>query len=545
MAGSADRKRTTLAALLALLLLGALVALPANAAPTKKLYRPSIQCVGSGCTTLNTDNPTVAAGSTVSYKLKLMNDTTSSQSFASAEVSVPADFTVSGSLSVDPSASQWTATLNSNPATKLCPAATCIELRSPPGSTSAGAISPGQSVTLNFTASVTCSPQATPYTWVTAVKQSNDFQGVNNDFSRPKGVNDPTVSVGSPLTGTCVNHITFATGPSNTTAGATMSQVKVLVTNPNDVPIQNDTVTLTGDIQNSGSVSALTGDGMNGSVSGVAVFNNIKVSQIPTQGATLTATESAGNTSITGNFDITGASIAWLQQPTLTRFNQPITPAVKVKVTSGATGLEGVPVTIAIGPNPPAPGVLTSQNGLTQPTDNTGVATFSDLTIGPDKSITSSGYTLVASIGSGSITSDPFAISNTDTGCTDCTAIFPGGGTVSSDTAGTTLIIENNPIVTCPTLTNPVAGTVTIIPPSGSDTVEITFDDPYAKISPILQGKTYPVCKGTGSNPAGEILQSCDAHPALPCVKSQDIKPGPLNLVTIVKITDQDPPVRH
>lgn len=189
---------------------------------------------------------------------------------------------------------------------------------------------------------------------------------------------------------------------------------------------------------------------------------------------------------------------------------------------------------------------------MTVQTNGVGVAIFNG-TNGLKITPTSSGYRLLATAGSVSTLSvstglnpPTFAITNTSpSSCPSgpCTATFPGGGTVTAP-AGTTLIIENNAVVTCPTLTDVVAGTVTVVPPSGPGTTEIKFVDPYAKIQPIVVGKVYPICKGTSGHPTGEILQSCDTH-AVPCVKSQDLKVGPLDLVTVIEITSTDPPVRH
>ena len=71
-----------------------------------------------------------------------------------------------------------------------------------------------------------------------------------------------------------------------------MAEVRVLVTTSTNAPIANDLVTLTGDIQDSGTVTATT-DG-----SGIATFTTIKVTQTPKTGASLTATESAGGQSV-------------------------------------------------------------------------------------------------------------------------------------------------------------------------------------------------------------------------------------------------------
>jgi uncharacterized repeat protein (TIGR01451 family) len=267
---SADRKGSILAPVLVLLLLASLAALPAIAAPTKKLYRPSI-------------SPTSApAGSAVSYQLTLTNDPTSTQSFASAEVSVPNGFTVDpASLSVTPATKQWTATLNSS-ASRLCSAPVCIELRSPAGSTSAGAVAPGSSVVLNFTATADCT-QAGPHTWVTVVKQSNDFQGTNNDFSKKSGYSDPTVSVGTPVSGTCVAQlsVTKTADATSVTAGDTVGYT-IAVTNDGQLAATNVAAsdTLPTDAGLSWSIDR---QGLNGATDGTACGTDLS-------GGTLTCT---------------------------------------------------------------------------------------------------------------------------------------------------------------------------------------------------------------------------------------------------------------
>ena len=265
-----------------------------------------------------------------------------------------------------------------------------IELQSGAGSTSANAISPGQAIVVTITATAPCS--GTSFEWTTQVKQSNDFSGNNNDF---------TISGAQPkltLSGSCANKIAFVSGfaPSDTTAGGAMSMVKVFVTNFSDVAISGNVVTLTGDIQNSGSVTATTG------IDGIAVFDTIKASKTPTppsSTSSLTATE-AGGQSVAGSFVISPATIAFVQQPTLTQYNLNIAPAPSVKVSgAGGVGIQGVTVTMSIGTNP-AGGVLAGT--VQRATDANGVATFDSatftgLSIGPDDTVTSSGYQLSAS----------------------------------------------------------------------------------------------------------------------------------------------------
>lgn len=519
-----DLKRALLVPLLALLVLSTLVAIPAIAAASKKNYTASF------------DSTNATAGTQVTKSLTLANARSSNQSFASARVKIPSGFMIVGTPTLTvPGTKVW-----QTPIVNLTTGK--IELQSGAGSTSANAIAPGEAIVVSITATVPCATG--PGEWTTQVKQSNDFSGNNNDFAISG--NQPSLTV----SGSCANKISFVDGaaPSNTTAGGAMSQVKVYVTNAADVPLNGNVVTLTGDIQNSGTVTSTTG------TDGIAVFGTIRVSQTPKASASLVATE-AGGQSAAGNFAITPATVAFDQQPTLTKFNATIAPAVSVRVSDGTNGIEGVPVTLSIGTNPAGgilagPGVV--QGEVTVDTGSDGVATFSGLSIGPNESVTSSGYQLLASIDSGTVLSDAFAISNTiAANCDPCTATFDGGSTITAP-GGTTLIIENNDSSFCSTISNVIAGTVTIIP-TGSGNKLLTFVDPHGNGTtpdPVV-GDTYPVCKsqdggGTVTLDYKNAGDRCDTvNPAPPCIVDQYFQIGSLDLVTKVLITALDPTMKR
>jgi sugar lactone lactonase YvrE len=120
-------------------------------------------------------------------------------------------------------------------------------------------------------------------------------------------------------------------------------------------------------------------------------------SSVPPQVATrnLTLTINAPPTTV----------LAVLTQPSNANTGQSLTPAVQVKVqTVAAVPVPNVNVTLAIGNNP---GGATLGGTTTVPTDATGIATFSNLTL----SRAGTGYTLVASAaGVASMTSAPFTI---------------------------------------------------------------------------------------------------------------------------------------
>ena len=80
MAPSATRKRTILALVVAGLLVGAAVSLPALAAPVKKLYTASIS--------------PISAGTVQAYNFTITDAPSSTQSLGSVNISVPSGFTV-------------------------------------------------------------------------------------------------------------------------------------------------------------------------------------------------------------------------------------------------------------------------------------------------------------------------------------------------------------------------------------------------------------------------------------------------------------------
>ncbi len=401
-------------------------------------------------------------------------------------------------------------------------------------SSSSQALSPGQSVTVSFEAKA---PSSTGNkAWVTNAWQWNNFFA--GRFSFAPGQSNPVVNVQNSCAGPAAN-ISFVTGPSDTSAGGTMADVKVKVTDASNNPVSGQSVTVdSAGLATSPSAPQTTGG------DGVATFSGLAVG---TSAGSFEMTATSGSlTTAPASYNITAGSatsISFTRQPTNTLLNTPINDPDGVEVTAeDAHGnpVPGVAIALSISPNSLASGAtLTGGGPMTTGPD--GTATFTNLKI----DTTSSGYELRTSVGN--VDSDPFAITNTDPTCTsNCTATFPGGGTVSAPD-GTTLIIENNPIVTCDgALQNAVAGTVTIIPdPNGPPQIEVTFVDPYGNIAPVEVGKSYPFCKGGPGHPGGQILGPCSGPADAPCVKSQTLAVGSLNMTTVIRMTQDDPPVRH
>ena len=211
--------------------------------------------------------------------------------------------------------------------------------------------------------------------------------------------------------------LAFTTQPANAAPGATMNAVVVqaqdaggLAVATNNVPI---TLTLTG---GSGTLSGtLT---QNTDASGKATFGNLSIDLAGT-GKQLTATASgigAGLTSsVSSNFSIVapsvGAKLAFTTQPASALVNATL-GAVVVQVqdaSSVSVASNGVPVTLTL-----SSGSGTLNGTLTQNTDGTGKATFSNLsvdTVGTGKQLTAT----ASGIGAGltSALSGTFAITNT------------------------------------------------------------------------------------------------------------------------------------
>ena len=138
-------------------------------------------------------------------------------------------------------------------------------------------------------------------------------------------------------------------------------------------------------------------------------------------------------------FAIQVSTLSFVTQPIGTIVNQTISPPVQVKASdsSGAV-LPFIAITISIGANPSG-GTLSGT--LTQTTDATGIATFSDLSI--DKP--GSGYALLASSSPATAASNQFSITN------PCAA-FPAGVvpfttvfSIARDSAGDAFVVGGQP----------------------------------------------------------------------------------------------------
>jgi hypothetical protein len=205
----------------------------------------------------------------------------------------------------------------------------------------------------------------------------------------------PTMTGMQPLSITVANTLgaglSFQVQPTSTLPGQPFSPaIQVLVQNSGG-PVVGQLVTLA--LGNNPGGAALFGQtAVNSGAGGITTFSTVNVNAAGF-GYTLVATAS-GYTGATSNaFDIapTGASLAFLVQPSTGVAGLAISPAVEVRAADGmGHGIAGLTITLGIGSNPGA-GTLSAATAVT---NLAGIATFPNLSI----SSAGNGYTLVASM---------------------------------------------------------------------------------------------------------------------------------------------------
>ena len=188
--------------------------------PTYKNYTVTV----SPKAILSSNNPTPIS-------VNLGNEISSNTSFGSAELTVnaPAGVAVSQTLTLPKT---WSAkTISTNPNVILLT------------STKSGAIAPGSTLTVGLT--ITPSTAGT-VTFVTEVKQSNDFSGTGNDFNYDSANSSNTIEIVNSVT------LAFHQQPSNVQQSVSSTStfhymcppVSVLATAPDGTPVGGVTVTL-------------------------------------------------------------------------------------------------------------------------------------------------------------------------------------------------------------------------------------------------------------------------------------------------------------
>jgi hypothetical protein len=266
----------------------ATLAVPALAAKPKN-YSASI----SGTTAFG--------GNSVTFTITITNLSSSQQSLGSANVTIPSGFTfVAFGALIPPPGKTW------NPPTL---AGNVIQLRNP-GPAAVNALSPGQALSLQVTVITPCPPN-TSYTWVTDVKQSNDFSGTGNGFNRVGS--DPAVAV----TVGCPDHVAFGQQPTNTIAGQTINSalnpagVTVRVEDAVGQLVSNSTAAVSVSIASG--PGTLFGTASTNAVLGIATFSDLAIDSAGTY--TLLAQSAPLTSDTSASFAITGVSGRCDQSP--------------------------------------------------------------------------------------------------------------------------------------------------------------------------------------------------------------------------------------
>ena len=284
-ARSAPRIAAALAGVISLaLVVGALTGPVASAAPSTKFY--------TGTVTPGTATP----GGTQTYTFAIADSSGSTQSLGSANINVPADFTsVTVGAVTPPPGKVWTATLVSGQ----------IKLRNPgPGSTSR--LDPGESVSVLVTA--TAPTSCGSFTWTTAAKQSNDFNGTGNDFVLSG--TDPTIStIGCQV----ADHVSFGQGPTDVQVASPITPaVTVLVQDASGNTVTSSTAAITLAIGTNPSGGVLSGTSncpagpgtvCQSAVGGVATFADLSIDTAGT-GYTLGASSPGLTGATSGAFNV-------------------------------------------------------------------------------------------------------------------------------------------------------------------------------------------------------------------------------------------------
>jgi hypothetical protein len=407
--------------------LAAIVANSAQAAPSTKYY------------TLAAHPTTSGTGETQTYSLTLTNcpattstppttcgTNTSTQGLGSANIKVPTDshgnpFTlVASTFQVTaPTGLDWTTSCIGDGTTCGVAPNNVIMLRSVG---SGDVLPPGQSLTVTIDAKAACSTGT--YTWASAVKQSNTFNGHGNDFSRVGA--DPYVQVTG---GGAVDHFGISLPSSPTpftaTAGTAFSPtVTAYDACGNPAALNGPAGSLTGNL---GTASAPTPAGTQPSYGTVTFSNGVAMPSVTAYKAetnrTLTFSDTKYASVTTSTFTVNpgppdhlgftvqpnvAGSSSWVLNTnnSLTQFG---TAVAIIDMWGNPTQSGNRKVSLTLNPPAGALSPLPSLGGVgSQGAPTNGVATFSGLTV--DQSYV--GYTLTASYATGvtSAISSPFNV---------------------------------------------------------------------------------------------------------------------------------------
>jgi hypothetical protein len=476
-----------------------------------------------------TIDPTSApAGSTYNATFTVRNSTQSTQSIGSANVTAPAGFTVTGAGPASaPAGKTWTATNASG----------VIQLRAGHNS---DVLAPGEAVSTPVTATVSCTVGTS--TWNTAARTSLNFTG-SNDFLLEPGASYPTTSV-TAGGGSSADHFDVALPGSPYTATAGQAFTATITAQDvcgNTASGYSGSATLSGTLNNAPNGATPTYGTVSSFSSGVAT---VSVTAVKAE-ASRTVTATAG--SVTGTsaaFDVRPgdpASLSFTQQPSLTKVNVAISPAVAVTLYDqfgnvATQASDNVTLTLAHDSSDHSAGDG-QLGGTASQTPSAGVATFGDLTV----SKSSNRYFLHASYGTLTQDSAFFDIVNLLIGCGDsgCSGSYDNGlNTVSADVPGKhgtqgflALSLDNAAgSVPCTKLDGtvidqPVMGALqTVIPPAGYDTPSIPVTVRYDKtIAPGTGVANFVFCANHGGNTPFFEIPTCPKHgqPSGKCISSR------------------------
>jgi hypothetical protein len=309
---------TTVAVAIAL---GNASAAPA-AAGQKKLYSESMVSVSPPP---ENNKDALFGGQGVQLAITITNQPTSLQPIGSVNVAIPATYIPVALISVttSPVAHDWSNSTLDVPGALL-------KLRNV-GPNTSNALKPGESVTAVVLVTTECAPNSTR-TWITRVKQSNDFSGTGNDFTLVGSYPTSTVHVG------CPDHLAFDQQPTNTIAGQPIdgallpagvsvdifdsaNQLVTIATNPIGMAIGHN--------PGSGTLFGTTPVNASG---GIATFSDLAI-DLKGAGYTLAASSSGLTSATSVPFDVTGIATKCGSDPSC----------------HGATGTKATPSDPAVG----------------------------------------------------------------------------------------------------------------------------------------------------------------------------------------------------
>jgi uncharacterized membrane protein len=295
------------------------------------------------------------------------------------------------------------------------------------------------------------------------------------------------------------SQLQFVQQPAGGVAGSAPGTVTVEVLDSLGNEVTNSSAAITLALGSGPSGATLGGTRTVNAVNGLATFSNLSLTQAGT-GYTLSASSTGLTGATSQSFNVTpatAAAVQFVQQPSDVQISQAISPAVTVAVVDAYGNVvdTNAAVTVALGANP---GGGTLGGTLTVNAVH-GIATFGDLTL---KKV-GSGYTLVATSGSFTATSNGFTVTPAPASLVQFVqqptdgnvgqAISPAVTVQLMDAYGD--VVDTNAAVTLALGTNPggatLSGTLTVNAAHGI----ATFSD----LALNLPGSGYTLVASSGS----------------------------------------------